>query len=195
MRAKNEDTKIRIYEYINEYIKTHRVSPTITEIAKNANCAVSTAYKFLERLQDEGLIDMAGRGRITSTANNWEMGYAPILGMVACGKPKLAVEDIQGYLPLNMDYFGKGEYFLLVASGESMINAGMTKANQYAIDNGIKFNEEETSAKIDELVALCKVVNVNTTREKNQKSQNIKTDDTSCLIDDKSFYRQKNIIE
>lgn len=124
MRAKNEDTKIRIYEYINEYIKTHRVSPTITEIAKNANCAVSTAYKFLERLQDEGLIDMAGRGRITSTVNNWEMGYAPILGMVACGKPKLAVEDIQGYLPLNMDYFGKGEYFLLVASGESMINAG-----------------------------------------------------------------------
>ena len=195
MRAKNEDTKIRIYEYINEYIKTHRVSPTITEIAKNANCAVSTAYKFLERLQDEGLIDTAGRGRITSSVNNWEMGYAPILGMVACGKPKLAVEDIQGYLPLNMDYFGKGEYFLLVASGESMINAGMTKANQYAIDNGIKFNEEETSAKIDELVALCKVVNVNTTREKNQKSQNIKTDDTSCLIDDKSFYRQKNIIE
>ena len=125
MRAKNEETKNRIYEYINEYIKMHRVSPTINEIAKNANCAVSTAYKFLERLQDEGLIDMAGRGRITSTVNNWEIGYAPILGMVACGKPKLAVEDIQGYLPLNMDYFGKGEYFLLVASGESMINASI----------------------------------------------------------------------
>ena len=123
MRAKNEDTKIRIYEYINEYIKNNRVSPTINEIAKNAGCAVSTAYKFLERLKDEGLIDTAGRGRITSSVNNWEMGYAPILGMVACGKPKLAVEDIQGYLPLNMDYFGKGEYFLLVASGESMINA------------------------------------------------------------------------
>ena len=72
MRAKNEETKNRIYEYINEYIKTHRVSPTINEIAKHAECAVSTAYKFLERLQDEGLIDMAGRGRITSTVNNWE---------------------------------------------------------------------------------------------------------------------------
>ena len=123
MRKKNEDTKIRIYEYINEYIKNNRVSPTINEIAKNAGCAVSTAYKFLERLKEEGLIDTAGRGRITSSVNNWEMGYAPILGMVACGKPKLAVEDIQGYLPLNMDYFGKGEYFLLVASGESMVNA------------------------------------------------------------------------
>ena len=113
MRKKNEDTKIRIYEYINEYIKNNRVSPTINEIAQNAGCAVSTAYKFLERLKDEGLIDTAGRGRITSSVNNWEMGYAPILGMVACGKPKLAVEDIQCYLPLNMDYFGKGEYFLL----------------------------------------------------------------------------------
>ena len=48
MRAKNEDTKIRIYEYINEYIKNNRVSPTINEIAKNAGCAVSTAYKFRE---------------------------------------------------------------------------------------------------------------------------------------------------
>ena len=50
MRAKNEDTKIRIYEYINEYIKNNRVSPTINEIAKNVGCAVSTAYKFLEQL-------------------------------------------------------------------------------------------------------------------------------------------------
>lgn len=71
MRKKNEDTKIRIYEYINEYIKNNRVSPTINEIAKNAGCAVSTAYKFLERLKDEGLIDTAGRGRITSSVNNW----------------------------------------------------------------------------------------------------------------------------
>ena len=125
MRAKNEETKLRIYEYINEYIKENRVSPTISEIAKHARCAVSTAYKFIERLKDEGLIDTAGRGRITSSVNNWEMSYAPILGMVACGKPKLAVEDIQGYMPLNMDYFGKGEYFLLMASGDSMINAGI----------------------------------------------------------------------
>lgn len=125
MRARNEETKIRIYDYINDYIKENRVSPTIKEIAKNANCAISTAYKFMERLKDEGLIDTTGRGRITSSVNNWEMGYAPIVGMVACGKPKLAIEDIQGYFPINMQYFGKGDYFLLVASGESMINVGI----------------------------------------------------------------------
>lgn len=129
MRARNEETKIRIYDYINDYIKMNRVSPTIKEIAKNANCAISTAYKFMERLKDEGLIDTTGRGRITSSVNNWEIGYAPVVGMVACGKPKLAVEDIQGYIPINMQYFGKGEYFLLVASGESMINVGINNGD------------------------------------------------------------------
>lgn len=34
MRAKNEDTKIRIYEYINEYIKTHRVRSTLSSTEK-----------------------------------------------------------------------------------------------------------------------------------------------------------------
>lgn len=31
MRAKNEDTKIRIYEYINEYIKNNRVQRRIKD--------------------------------------------------------------------------------------------------------------------------------------------------------------------
>ena len=70
----------------------------------------------------------------------------------------------------------------------------MTKANQYAIDNGIKFDKEKTSAKIDEIVALCKVVNINATKEKGQTIQNTKADDTSSL-DDKLFYGQKKIIE
>lgn len=133
MRARNEETKLRIYEYINDYIKINRVSPTIQEIAQNANCAISTAYKFIERLKEEGLIDTAGRGRITSSVNNWEIDYIPVVGMVACGKPKLAVEDIQGYFPINMQYFGKGEYFLLVANGESMINVGIDDGDMVLI--------------------------------------------------------------
>ena len=36
----------------------------------------------------------------------------------------------------------------------------MTKLNQFALDNHIKFNQEETSKRIEELVALTKEVNV-----------------------------------
>ena len=47
----------------------------------------------------------------------------------------------------------------------------MTKLNQFAIDNDIKFNKEETSSKIEELVDLTKNVNVkNTTSSPNDVS-------------------------
>lgn len=133
MRPKNEKTKIKIYEYINEYYKENRVSPTVREIADSVHCSVSTAHKFLRRLQEEGLIDMFGKRRITSSVNNWAMDYAPILGLVACGKPKPAIEDIQGYLPINMEYFGRGEYFVLIASGDSMINVGINDGDLVVI--------------------------------------------------------------
>ena len=114
--------------------------------------------------------------------------------LIKNSKARKMAENIIKMGNFILPYIEEAETFISF-TGEEKKAYVMTKANQYAIDNGIKFNEEETSAKIDGLVALCKVVNVNTTREKNQKSQNIKTDDTSCLIDDKSFYRQKNIIE
>ncbi len=125
MRAKNEETKLKIYEYINSYIKAHRVSPSIKDIAKEANCAVSTAYKFLVRLEEEGLIERCGRKQIISDANKWVFECIPVVGLIACGKPKLAVEDIQTYMPVNKDLLGIGEFIALVASGDSMINAGI----------------------------------------------------------------------
>lgn len=42
----------------------------------------------------------------------------------------------------------------------------MTKLNQYAIENKITFNEEVASARIEELIALTKNVNSNSTLEK-----------------------------
>lgn len=48
-------------------------------------------------------------------------------------------------------------------TGEEKKNFVMTKLNQFAIVNNIKFNEEETSNKIEQLVSLTKEVNVNNT--------------------------------
>lgn len=146
MRPKNEETKKKIYEFINEYIQTNRVSPTVREIASGTNCAVSTAYKFMVRLQEEGLIDMAGRRHIVSSVNSWAMKSAPILGMVACGKPQTAIQDIQGYLPLNMDYFGSGEYFALVAEGDSISRSiWKRQARRWSTRRGCRSSSSRTS--------------------------------------------------
>lgn len=125
MRPKNNETKVQIYEFINEYIKEYRISPSVREIAKEVKCSISTVHKFLVRLEEEGLIERSGKRHITSSVNSWSMDCAPIVGMVACGQPITAIENIQGYLPINKEYFGAGDYVALIAEGNSMINVGI----------------------------------------------------------------------
>lgn len=129
MNPRNEQKKIEIYDYINEFIKEYGVSPSIPEIADGVHCAGSTVHKYLVRLEEEGYIEKYGRNQIVTRENFNTIERIPIVGAVACGKPKLAIEDIQGYLPINIDWLGRGEYFGLVASGDSMINIGINNGD------------------------------------------------------------------
>lgn len=61
-----------------------------------------------------------------------------------------------------LPYIEQAEKFVSF-TGEEKKAYVMTKANQFAIDNGIQFEKDETGKKIDEIVALCKAVNVNKT--------------------------------
>ena len=49
----------------------------------------------------------------------------PVLGMVSCGVPRFAEENIEEYVCLPVALFGKGNFFILRVNGESMIEAGI----------------------------------------------------------------------
>lgn len=52
----------------------------------------------------------------------------------------------------------------------------MTKANQFALENGINFNETQVSEKIEELVTLTKQVNTKAaSKEKTEATQELQT--------------------
>lgn len=51
-------------------------------------------------------------------------------------------------------------------SGSEKKEYVLTKANQFAIDNGIKFDVELVSAKIEEIVAATKLINARGTASK-----------------------------
>ena len=51
--------------------------------------------------------------------------YIPILGAVPCGPLTEVEESIEGYLRLPESFVGKGKFYLLRASGNSMIGAGI----------------------------------------------------------------------
>lgn len=125
MRPKNEERKGEVYAFVNAYIKARGVCPTTQEIGDHFGMAKSTVSKYMNRLIDDGLIEKYGRYQTVSAGNSFSYTRMPVVGRVACGKPILALEDIEGYLPIDDAALGGGEFFGLIAEGDSMIEAGI----------------------------------------------------------------------
>ena len=73
--------------------------------------------------------------------------WIPVLGSIACGKPKIALEDIETYIPISRSFMGEGEYFGLIADGGSMTEAGIE-------DGDIVFIRRQDTAENGEIAAV-----------------------------------------
>ena len=77
---------------------------------------------------------------------------------VTNAKAKKAMENIVKIGNAVIPYIREAEAFAHY-SGEEKKQFVMTKANRFAIDNDLEFDEQAVSDKIEELVALTKQVN------------------------------------
>lgn len=129
MRYKNPELFSTIETIIRNHLEKHGTPPTVAEIAQEAGVGKTTAYRYLEALKDKGMIDYTSghRSIVTREAKmmRMESTIVPVLGAVSCGTPKLAEENIEEYMRLPVALVGKGEFFLLRANGDSMIEAGI----------------------------------------------------------------------
>ena len=124
MSQRNEQRKDEVLSYIKKYMKENGVSPTTSEISGALKMAKSTVSKYVSRLIDEGYAERNGRYRLQTQERSFVPYMMPVIGRVSCGKPRLAEEDIRGYIPLD-ESMARGEYFGLVAEGDSMIDVGI----------------------------------------------------------------------
>ena len=129
MRPRNEERKMDVYRYVNDFMKERGVCPTTQQIGDTLGMAKSTVSKYMNRLIDDGLIEKYGRYQtiINDTEVELPENYVmmPVVGSIACGQPILAIEDVEEYIPIDVSLLGYGEYFGLVARGDSMIDAGI----------------------------------------------------------------------
>lgn len=129
MRKKNTEKRQRVYNFINSFIKEYGVSPSYDEISSSLHIPKSTLFIYMRALEDEGFITRLGRNQLVTLENSNSIDRVPVIGSIACGKPKLALEDIQGFIPVNIDWLGPGEYFGLIADGDSMVNININKGD------------------------------------------------------------------
>lgn len=128
MRVVDESKLTDLASYIKDYQMKEGRSPSFRQIcrAKGFN-SLATAQRYVKVLTDRGIIEQTSTGSIELPGNlrTDKTIIAPLVGTVACGKPTLAIEDIEELFSLPTNIFGSGETFLLKAKGFSMIDAGI----------------------------------------------------------------------
>ncbi|HGS8953056.1 TPA: transcriptional repressor LexA [Clostridioides difficile] len=143
MRTKSPKRMKEIIDFVNEYTNHYRTSPSTREIAKVVKTDNGTVYRYLVEMDEKGMLEYNGKEIITPTIKKMEndMIQAAVLGSVSCGIPLLEEEHIESYISLPAKFFDKGEYFILRANGDSMIEAGIEDGDLVVIKKQEEANE------------------------------------------------------
>lgn len=138
----------QILRYITKQIQSNGYAPSVREIGKAVGLSsTATVHSHLQKLEKLGYIkkeNQKGRTlrilkkeddlyepkrlqREPSKAfyNKKEMVDVPVVGKITAGSPILAVQNITDTFPIPLDFVGNSQSFMLVVSGESMIEAGI----------------------------------------------------------------------
>jgi repressor LexA len=128
LKLKNQEYYKTLLSFIDDYREEHGVSPTNRIIAAGTGVSTATVSRYLQDLRREGKIEYKGhRGIITPKMKEEKEStvLVPLLRCIDCGIPKYAECNIKEYIPLPVSIFGKDDFFLLHAKGDSMIDAGI----------------------------------------------------------------------
>lgn len=130
-----------VLDYIEAYQTRNGYAPSLKEIAKARKVAsVSTAYHYIKKLEEEGLIRKEIHRPRTLTSNKISGSInIPLLGYIAAGQPIEAIETLGGAISLSKNEIGRGKHYALKVQGDSMIDEGI-------FDGDIVVIKEQSSA-------------------------------------------------
>ncbi len=125
-----------IFDFIQAFIKERGYPPSVREIGGHFSIYPRAAFDHLKALEKKGYLKRESsmsrglevlvfqedrfRGEHPRREGRAMVREVPILGRVAAGKPTLAVENVEGSIPLPAEWAKGKETFLLKVKGDSM---------------------------------------------------------------------------
>lgn len=127
MRTKSTELMKEIQNYAERFCIDSLRTPSTGEIAQALGISKATVHNYLKEMDERGILSYQHgvlQTRVTSQVRMEQVGI-PIAGMIPCGTPEEEVENIEEYISLPRALVGEGEFFILRASGDSMVDAGI----------------------------------------------------------------------
>ncbi len=128
MRHYDKELKETILTCVEGFWKTNSRNPNAQEVSDIINKPKTTVYRYVLKMAEEGVLNYSKDDGISTSQTdkmNTDEILVALVGSITCGPLSFAEENITEYFKLPVSLFGKGEFFALKASGDSMINAGI----------------------------------------------------------------------
>jgi repressor LexA len=152
MRTKDQGTLDTILKFVSKYYQENHVAPTISEVAEGVGVARSTTHRYLQELNERGLLDYS-RGILSAPKSaKMKTAYvsAPLVGSIRCGSPDEEQEYVEEYVSLPVSMFGKGDFYILRAKGDSMVDAGIDEDDLLVIERNCPASKGDIVVALDD---------------------------------------------
>lgn len=146
MKNENDKTAIQKIKY---FFKEYHRMPSYSEIATLMGFASKNAvFKLINRLVEAGVVEKDSGGRLSPCGFNFGI---PLAGYVKAGFPSPAEEELIDTLSLDDYLINKpNSSFLLIVSGDSMIDAGINPDDLVIIERSTEAkNGDVVLAQVD----------------------------------------------
>ena len=150
MRSKDPELMNAIKEFVNKYYREHHMSPSTQTIGEAVGVTKNTVHRYLVEMDEKGILEYHKKIKTTEQTTKCRTGYfsAPLVGSIRCGNPETEEEMVEEYVSLPESIFGKGQFYLLRAKGDSMVDAGIEE------DDLLVIQVQHNAAPGDIVVAL-----------------------------------------
>ena len=168
MKNIRSGAKSTIVDYINEYYGANKAIPSVRDIATGTGIASSTVHRCLRDMKENGELEYSGRRSVSTRRIEME-GYhhaMAVLGYVACGEGQEETEEVIEYIRMPESLIGKGEFFALIAKGESMVDAGIHPGDYVVIRKQNHAEVGDIIVALDQGMNNLKVLGYNKKRER-----------------------------
>lgn len=158
MQHKNKETAIAIEKFVDSFFDSKNRSPSLREIGKNLNISRQTVHRYIMDMAENHVLKYDGKTIVTKHISECiatPVVKLEVLGSISCGEPMLEESHFGEGIYFPKELLTEGDHFILKASGDSMINAGID-------DQDVVIVRRQDYAKTNQIIVALDDENRNT---------------------------------